>query len=529
MEITILTADLTEQTVKKEGLETDKKALALALSLHDPSSIVFVPLEKRSASPGFIAVFTSLYDGKVTYLRGCSSVFSSLKDDGISALVIKGNARKLSYISLRRGEMSVMTCEQLRSHSHLHAFEILSEGNGEIMLAIGEAGEKCVYPAAVFSSDTGEYLGCTLGALFGMRNLKAIIVPESEIHVTDPPQVQKRIASSKALRNLRREGSSVLIRKAFSDGWIVSGGFSPLKDPRTLHLSGDELNRRTDSTEPACPECAVSCMRKNGKGSLCPGFMECMALGSALGFYSPDRIVRFTQACCLYGLSPSETGLLLSALKQCDDLPFTYPQLKNADEGEVMRIISLIGQKKGIGESVAKGFDRQLTLSGRPVTIDLRGALGECIFQLYGEGDSCWPDLILGLSKKYRAYDMGYAAAYIRVYTHAFMTLGTGHLYPVALVFEKLFRHTPDRLFFLKQALMSVKYDCFRAKELLAIGLESVKAYDEKRGPREEIPSLFTDWIREDGSELSGVRLLSGYDRAMAEIESIRSPSSDSE
>ena len=92
MEITILTADLTEQTVKKEVLETDKKALELALSLHDSSSMVFVPLERISPVSGYVAVFTSLYDGKVTYLRGCSRVFSSLSEDGISALVIKGNA-----------------------------------------------------------------------------------------------------------------------------------------------------------------------------------------------------------------------------------------------------------------------------------------------------------------------------------------------------------------------------------------------------------------------------------------------------
>ena len=40
-------------------------------------------------------------------------------------------------------------------------------------------------------------------------------------------------------------------------------------------------------------------------------------------------------------------------------------------------------------------------------------------------------------------------------------------------------------------------------------------------GGRADIPSLFTDNIREDGSELSKVRLLSGYDRAIAEIEAL--------
>ncbi len=527
MELTILTADLTEQTVKEERLESDKKALELALFLHDPTSIVFVPLERRSPSSGYIAVFTSLYDGKVTYLRGCSSVFSSLADEGISALVIKGNARKLSYITLRREEMAVMTCEQLRSHSHLHAFEILSSGDDDIMLAIGEAGEKCVYASAVFSSDNSEYLGCTLGALFGMRNLKAIIVPGPEKDVNDSPSVLKKISSSKAVRNLRREGSSVLVSQAYHNGWIVSGGFSHLKDPRALHLSGAELNRKAGSAEAACMHCAVACRRKNSKGYPCPGFLESMALGSALGFYSPDRVVRFTEACFLYGLSPSETGFLLSALKQCDDLPFTYPQLKSADEGEVVRIISLIGQKKGIGESVSKGFERQVTLSGRPVTVDFRGSLADCIFALYGEAECCWTDLILGLSKKYRAYNMGYISAYLRVYTHAFMTLGYSHIYPTALFFERLFRHTPDSLFCIKHALVSIKCDGLKAKELLLIGLKSMRSYDEKRGERAHLPSLFTDSIREDGSELQKVRLFSGYDAAISEIKRLDEPSAD--
>ena len=525
MEITILTADLTEQTVKKEVLETDKKALELALSLHDSSSMVFVPLERISPVSGYVAVFTSLYDGKVTYLRGCSRVFSSLSEDGISALVIKGNARKLSYITLKKDSLAVMTCEQLRSHSHLHAFEILSSGDDDIMLAIGEAGEKGVYPAAVFSSDNMEVLGCTLGAIFGMRNLKAIVAGAAETEVTDSPAVLKKLASSKAVKGMRRGGSSSLMYNAYQNGWIVSGGFSPLKDPRALHLSGSELNRAAASGESACGDCAVSCRRKTGRGYPCPGCLECMALGSALGFYSPDRIVRLTEACLLYGLSPSETGFLLSALRQCSDLPFTYPQLKDADEGEVVRVISLLGQKKGIGESVARGFDRQLTLEGRPVTVDMRGALGEAIFAIYGEGDSCWADLILGLSKKCSAASMGYAAAYLRVYAHAFQALGLGHVYPVALFYEKLFRHTPASPFFLKRAFMKIRWNGMKAGELLRLGLESVKAYDEARGGRADIPSLFTDNIREDGSELSKVRLLSGYDRAIAEIEALEAAS----
>lgn len=520
MEKSVIIADLCDIKTFTAAIESQKEGLEFALELQSGDDIVFLPLPNIFPNSGYLVVFKSLYDKKVTYVRGNSSLFSILLSLGYSALVIKGGARKLSYLSIRKDGIEILSCENLRSNSHVHTFEILSKGDDAI-LAIGEAGEKCVYPSAVFSSDNKEYLSSSLGAIFGMKNLKSIVVEKNTNVAYEGLKVEKKINQSKVVKKLKREGSAALIDLAFDNGWINSDYFSCVKDPRALHLDGFCQSKIIAANSNACKECLISCRRKDLKGFACPGFRECMALGSALGFFSYDKVMRFSEACCLYGLSPYECGLLLSALKKCDDLSFNYPQLKGADEAEIVRIISLIGQKKGIGEVVSKRFEREFFVSSTPQLIDPRGAGVQAIFDIHGEGENAYCDLLLGLTKKYDPYILGYISGYLRVYTHAFMNIGVPHLYSIPLIFEKLFKRAPNNLSIIRYKLRHIKFLGFKCEELLKKGLSSAVSYDEKRGSLGSISKIFTDEVRDDGSLLNLTRLNLGYDLAIKEIKGI--------
>ena len=520
MEKSVIIADLCELRTFIEKIESQKEGLELALELQSGDDIVFLPLPNIFPNSGYLVVFRSLYDKKITYLRGNSSLFSLLPDLGYSALIIRNGARKLSYLSIRRDSLELLSCENLRSNSHVHTFEILSKGDDSI-LSIGEAGEKCVYASAVFSSDNKEYLSSSLGAIFGMKNLKGIVVEKNTNVTFDGLKVEKKINKSKIVKKLKREGSAALIDLAFENGWINSDYFSSEKDPRALHLDGFCQSKIIAANSNACKECLISCRRKDLKGFPCPGFRECMALGSALGFFSYEKVMRFSESCCLYGLSPYEIGLLLSALKKCDNLPFNYPQLKDADEAEIVRIISLIGQKKGIGEVVSKRFERELFISSTPQLIDLRGAGVQAIYDIHGEGENAYCDLLLGLTKKYNPYILGYISGYLRVYTHAFMNIGLPHIYSVPLIFEKIFKRAPNNLFVLRYKLNHIKFKGYKCEDLLKKGLSSALSYDEKREGLGVISKLFTDEVRDDGSILNLTRLKLGYDLAIKEIKGI--------
>ncbi len=517
MEKKIIIADLTEQKINYSSIECDKEGLELALFLQEGDDIVFVPVENRFINSGYLIVFNSLYDNKITYLRGNSDFFSFFFSDNISALLVKGSARKLSYISIRDDELAINSCEKLRANGINHTFEIISKGDDGV-LAIGEAGEKCVYSAAVFSSDNKEYFSLSLGAVFGMKNLKAISVLKKGSEIKEDGKVKKKISKSSIAKKLRREGSAALVDMAFNYGWINSNYFDSDKDPRALHLDGFCQSKIVAASSDACKNCLISCRRNDMKGFPCPGYKECIALGSALGFYSFDKIFRFTQTCFLYGLSPYEVGLLLSSLKKCSGLPFNYPQLIDADEAEVVRIISLIGQKKGIGEVVSKGFEKEITMQGRPLLYDLRGCGIQAIFSLYGEGEASYPDLILGLTKKYDSFNVGYIAGYLRVYSHAFIKKGIPHIYPIPLLYEKLFKASINNRALLKFKLNHFSILGLKSNDLLKLGLDQMNCYDEKRKTINPIPSIFIDDIKDDGSELNFVKLISGYNLAISEI-----------
>ena len=519
MDKSVIIADLCEGKTMALTVESQREGLEFALELQSGDDIVFLPLVNSFSNSGYLIVFRSLYDKKLTYLRGNTALFSLLPILGHSALVIRGGARKLSYLTIRKDGIELLSCENLRSNSPFHTFEILSNGDDGI-LAIGEAGEKCVYSAALFSSDNNEYFSSSIGAIFGSKNLKSIVIESAQEKIEANAKIKKKIARSSIVKKLKREGSTMLIDQAYDNGWINNDYFSATKDPRSLHLDGFCQSRIIAATSDACKSCLISCRRKGLKGTTCPGFRETMALGSALGFYSYEKIMRFTEACVMYGLSPNECGLILASLKRCDSLPFTYPQLRNANEDEISRVISLIGQKKGIGESVSKLFDREYLISSHPQLIDLRGAGIEAIFELYGEGDSAYPDLLLGLTKKYSAFNLGYIACYLRAYHHAFMLLGVPHVYPIPLIYEKLFKYAPDKLFILKYKLNHISFMGKKSNELLKSGLSSMLYFDEKRGGEGKIDKLFTDEVRDDGSLLNLTRLKLGYEKALNEIKS---------
>ncbi|MDD5973531.1 MAG: hypothetical protein PUC01_07445, partial [Spirochaetales bacterium] len=137
MEKKIIIADLTEQKINFSSIECDKEGLELALFLQEGDDVVFVPVENRFINSGYLIVFNSLYDNKVTYQRGNSDLLSFFSSENISALLVKGSARKLSYISIRDDELAINSCEKLRANGINHTFEIISKGDDGV-LAIGE-------------------------------------------------------------------------------------------------------------------------------------------------------------------------------------------------------------------------------------------------------------------------------------------------------------------------------------------------------------------------------------------------------
>ena len=57
-----------------------------------------------------------------------------------------------------------------------------------------------------------------------------------------------------------------------------------------------------------------------------------------------------------------------------------------------------------------------------------------------------------------------------------------------------------------------------KSNDLLKLGLDQMNCYDEKRKTINPIPSIFIDDIKDDGSELNFVKLISGYNLAISEI-----------
>jgi aldehyde:ferredoxin oxidoreductase len=119
------------------------------------------------------------------------SVASQLRRAGYDALVVKGRAPKLSVLVVEDGEVRLDDATDLEGQEIPEAFDALRARygkRGEVgVSAIGPAGERQARIAAVMNDRYHAFGRQGFGALYGSKNLKAIVVRGSgEVPIADP-------------------------------------------------------------------------------------------------------------------------------------------------------------------------------------------------------------------------------------------------------------------------------------------------------------------------------------------------------
>ena len=302
------------------------------------------------------------------------------------------------------------------------------------------------------------------------------------------------------------------------NGWLPTRYFSGLYDPRCVYLDGRMACRTYNADHVSCPMCTIAC-RLEENGEALADWAEAMALGSNMGIFSLEKVNPLRRACISRGLDPVDTGEVLSYLKTLEHVPYTLADVRNADVGELERVISLIASRKGNGEALSAGLcalDGALSVEGRSCIYDFRGCHGQALFSSLGENTPCHVDLVKGLHRILDDETIGRVVAYLRLFTHAMENSGLPPFFMLPMHFDQV-PFTVMRLPMVMRRIMS----SFARKcpAPLSAGLESVDAFDRLHGPAEKIPDRFmlpasvgyTD-------ELNMVRLFMGYQDEMQYI-----------
>ena len=303
---------------------------------------------------------------------------------GIDAIAITGRARKLSSIALSKDAVSIESAENYAGVS-ADSFGRVSTGSPtDSYLAIGRAGENAVIYASVIAEGR-EIPSDGLGYAFGIKNLKGITMPgfhQPSSEKKEWTKMERKLERSRALRDLRLEGSCRIIDSALRLGWLPVNGYRDRFDPRAYFLDGKALMDRYGIMPSGCNDCIVSCIRRNQEGNILPDWRECAFLGANLGFFSPESVRKLRDAAIEDGLDTAYTGAVLASLTELSD-PM-LPSLEGDGIEEYLRVIHMIGGGMDYGRKLSKGIPGGIkSADGRVVSSDLRGSFPDAIASMY--------------------------------------------------------------------------------------------------------------------------------------------------
>ncbi|AQZ61103.1 Tungsten-containing aldehyde:ferredoxin oxidoreductase [[Actinomadura] parvosata subsp. kistnae] len=164
------------------GLRLMAERTAAGLDPYDPETLLYVAagMLGGTAAPGLAkAVFLakSPLTGVAGEAHALGPFAAGMRGAGAEALAVVGRAERLSYLLVAGGEVSVHGAEDLRGLGTAATTDALRarHGAGAHVAAIGPAGEHLVRYASVVTDHAFAAGRYGLGAVFGAKNLKAIV------------------------------------------------------------------------------------------------------------------------------------------------------------------------------------------------------------------------------------------------------------------------------------------------------------------------------------------------------------------
>ncbi len=285
-----------------------------------------------------VAMFKSPHTGNLGESHCGGRVALALRLAGFGALAIQGKSDVPVYLTVHRGRVQFRDARALWGlSSSLTAGRVLREiepGSGaRTILRIGRAGERLVTYANVIAETYRHFGRLGLGAVFGSKNLKALVISGTgTIPIPDPPRYQKlyrelweRATRSDHMRKYHDLGTAQNIRPLNQIGALPVRNLSATRYNEEPAFSGERLAEGFLGRRLACSACPVACIHLailREPHPVEPYFYKTTfvsydheplyALGSMLGMESPEGVLKLIDSAEVWGLDAITTGVVLA-------------------------------------------------------------------------------------------------------------------------------------------------------------------------------------------------------------------------
>ncbi|HEX7475603.1 MAG TPA: aldehyde ferredoxin oxidoreductase N-terminal domain-containing protein [Dehalococcoidales bacterium] len=263
----------------------------------------------------------------------------ALKYAGYDALAVQGNADRPVYLFIHDEKVETRDASGLWGKSTFDTAEAIRAelGEGVSVLTVGPAAENRVAFATALS-DRGASVAGGLGAIFGSKNLKAIVVTGSQRPQAAEPQKLKEVIDY--IRPIRAGTFDS------PSPWVMEGV----------------------TTKESCYGCGLGCSRQSYSAEAGGRFKSfCQAssfyLGPTMRYYKQrnDVAARATRLCDAYGLDTIVMATLIGWLGDCyqqgliNDEQTGLPLSKIGSLEFIESLVPKIAFREGFGDILARG------------------------------------------------------------------------------------------------------------------------------------------------------------------------------
>ncbi len=354
-----------------------------------------------------VAMFKSPHTGNLgeSHAGGRSAV--SIRMAGYGAVVITGRSPGPTYLVIEDGRVAFRDASALWGlRSSTTAGSVLREREGgsghRSILRIGPAGEAEVSYACVITETYRHFGRLGLGAVFGSKRLKGIVIAGTQtLPVADPGAYRREYdalfraaTTSPAMRKYHDLGTPMNVLPLHESGALPTRNLRSTRFEAAEAISGEAMASRFLGRRLACSHCPVACIHLAAlrtphpkepyfyKTSMLGYDYELIyALGSMLGIADPEGILRLADEVEIQGLDAMSAGVVLAwateayerglvAKDDLDGIPLAWGDAE-AYASAVRRIVR---RPTDLYRALARGVDHASSVyGGREFALALGG------------------------------------------------------------------------------------------------------------------------------------------------------------
>jgi aldehyde:ferredoxin oxidoreductase len=344
-----------------------------------------------------VAMFKSPHTGNLgeSHCGGRSAV--AIRMAGYGAIVIKGASEMPLYLAIHGNQVYFRDASTLWGmRSNFTVGYILREnepGSGfRTIMRIGTAGEKLVSYACVVTETYRHFGRLGLGAVFGSKKLKAIVisgkrtlpVPDVNQYRQVYDQIFEAATVSSAMKKYHDIGTAENVTPLNTIGGLPTRNLLESHFEGANNISGEALAEKYLGRRLACSHCPVGCIHIAAlrvpyldepyfyKTSMISyDYEPIFALGSMLGISDGDAFLKLMEQVEILGLDVMSTGVILAwateALQQklISDTETMGVKLNWGDYLSYIQALKLIiEQPNEFYKALARGVDYAASIYG---------------------------------------------------------------------------------------------------------------------------------------------------------------------